>query len=140
MVCKYLLALVNRAIVFINTSFWSFNGTSLKDNDIGPPIVGVEYDRVFETIYYYDDRYTQYQPCPPCPSNGFSRKIDAEIPKNLIKLAESTVENSDGCEDVANVTFYTANNGAKVFSAGTIIWSWGLEAIIVWKLRQGWKG
>jgi hypothetical protein len=32
-----------------------------------------------------------------------------------------------GLRSVANVTLYTAPSGARVFAAGTIEWSWGLD-------------
>jgi hypothetical protein len=42
-------------------------------------------------------------------------------------LASSPVVNVNGTPSVSNVTLYTASSGARVFSAGSIQWSWGLD-------------
>ncbi|HZS92903.1 MAG TPA: N,N-dimethylformamidase beta subunit family domain-containing protein [Chloroflexota bacterium] len=84
----------------LNTQAWPFAGTKLSDGDSIPGIVGYEFDHVFH---------------------------DATTPKNVMILASSPVVTVNGRDDVANVTLYTAPSGARVFAAGTIQWSWGLE-------------
>lgn len=88
------------ALRLINTTMSPFAGTGLHDGDTIPGIVGYEYDRVFP---------------------------DALRPKGLLILASSPVINVLGKRSVSNVTLYTAPSGARVFSAGTIEWSWGLD-------------
>lgn len=84
----------------IHTSAWPFAGTGLHDGSILPGIVGYEYDRQFR---------------------------DASAPTNVTTLAASPVINTTGSHSVANTTLYTAMSGARVFAAGTIQWSWGLD-------------
>jgi hypothetical protein len=88
------------AFVAANTSHWVYAGTGLKDGDTLPPIVGFEFDSVFD--------------------NG-------RTPANLIVLARSPVVGFDGTAGVHNATIYTATSGAWVFAAGTLEWSWGLS-------------
>lgn len=84
----------------VYTTAWPYAGTGLHDGTILPRIVGYEYDRVFPTV-----------PTPP----------------GLLILAVSPVVSVYGLRSVANVTLYTAPSGARVFAAGTIEWSWGLD-------------
>jgi hypothetical protein len=77
-----------------------FAGTGLKKNDSLPGLVGYEYDKVY----------------PNFP-----------IPQRLEILAASPVVDANKIHDVANATLYTAASGARVFNAGTIEWSWGLD-------------
>lgn len=85
--------------VAANTSHWVYAGTGVKDGDALAPIVGYEFDRVFD--------------------NG-------RTPPNLVVLARSPVVGFDGTPGVHNASIYTASSGAWVFAAGTIEWSWGL--------------
>jgi hypothetical protein len=84
----------------INTGNPLFAGTGLHGGDSIPGVVGYEYDRVF----------------PNYPK-----------PKGLVILAASPVVTFEGKHSVSNVTFYTASSGARVFDAGSIDWSWGLD-------------
>jgi hypothetical protein len=49
------------------------------------------------------------------------------VPPHLKVLSSSPVRNYVGRVEVANSTFYVAPSGARVFNAGTIQWSWGLD-------------
>ncbi len=84
----------------VNTTAWPYAGTGLRDGDSLPGIVGYEYDRMFP---------------------------DAPQPKGVVILASSPVTTVDGKQSTANTTLYTAPSGARVFAAGTIQWSWGLD-------------
>ena len=88
------------AWVVADASSWVFAGTGLKNMDSLPGLVGYEYDRV----------YTDY-PAPP----------------GLDILSASPVIDILKHHDVSNATLYTAMSGARVFDAGTIQWSWGLD-------------
>jgi hypothetical protein len=84
----------------INTQSWPYVGTGVHDGDSIANMVGYEYDRVF---------------------------TDVPTPSGLVILASSPVVNVNGTASVSNVTLYTAPSGARVFSAGSIQWSWGLD-------------
>jgi hypothetical protein len=84
----------------INTNLWPYAGTGLHDGADVQGMVGYEYDRVFSDV-------------PTAPG--------------LQILASSPVVNVNGTPSVSNVTLYTASSGARVFSAGSIQWSWGLD-------------
>ena len=88
--------------VVTDASSWVFNGTGLTNGDRLPGLVGFGYDKVFASF-----------PTPP----------------GLDVLASSPVHNvATNAGDVSNATLYTAQSGAYVFDAGTIDWSWGLDA------------
>jgi hypothetical protein len=89
----------NFPFVTVNTTHWVYAGTGVKDGDALAPIVGYEFDRVFD--------------------NG-------RTPANLVVLARSPVVGYDGTASTHNASIYTATSGAWVFAAGTIEWSWGL--------------
>jgi hypothetical protein len=91
----------NQSFPFVvaNSSHWVYAGTGVRDGDALAPIVGYEFDRVFD--------------------NG-------RTPPNLEVLARSPVIRRDGTHGVHNASIYTAPSGAWVFAAGTIQWSWGL--------------
>jgi hypothetical protein len=79
-------------------------GTGLHPGSALPGLVDGEFDRVFHNRF---------------------------MPPGLIVLATSPVSCKEGCpssgEDVAQATLYVAPSGAKVFDAGTFVWSWGLD-------------
>jgi hypothetical protein len=82
-----------------NASAWPYEGTGVKDGDAIPGIVGYETDRTIE--------------------NG-------RTPPGVTVLAESPVFGHDGGTDLHQASVYDLPNGAFVFAAGTIEWSWGL--------------
>jgi hypothetical protein len=80
-------------------------GTSLQVGSSLPGIVGGEYDRIYPGQEPYPLTVIAASPltCVPtslCPSSG---------------------------QDTADATLYVAPSGAKVFDAGTFLWSWGLS-------------
>jgi hypothetical protein len=83
---------------------WIFVGTSLAKGSRLPDLVGYEYDKVVA---------------------GYP------VPPHLTVLSYSPVTDYQGRHDVANSTIYTAKSGARVFNAGTIQWSWGLDGYVV---------
>ncbi len=78
---------------------WYFDCTGLQPGDQVNNIVGPEWDSV--------------------QNNGHT-------PPGIEVLSTSHVQNRYGAPSVANSTIYTSTNGAKVFAAGTIHWSYGL--------------
>jgi len=89
------------AYVVQNASHWIYAGTGFVNGTRVPGIVGYEVDRIF--------------------SNGFS-------PPGLVTLSNSPVTACcGGGTSNANSTIYTAASGARVFAAGTIQWSFGLD-------------
>ena len=88
-----------RPYVVTNPSNWVFANTGFVNGSSVPGIVGYEYDAIF--------------------NNGFS-------PAGLTKLSDSPVDGMNGVSN-ANSTIYTAASGARVFAAGTIEWSHGLD-------------
>jgi hypothetical protein len=80
---------------------WIFAASGLKNGDHLPGLVGYEYDKVY----------------PNFP-----------VPQGDSILSSSPVHNiiNNGF-DMSNATVYTAQSGARVFDAGTIQWSWGLD-------------
>jgi hypothetical protein len=90
------------AWVVADASSWVFEDTGLTNGDSLPGLVGYEYDKVFANY-----------PKPP----------------GLDILASSPVYNvTTNTDVVSNATLYTARSGARVFNAGTIEWSWGLDS------------
>jgi hypothetical protein len=79
---------------------WLFAGTGLKPGESVPKMVGYEYDAVV----------------PGAPT-----------PPNMHVISASPVETDTGKKQVANSTLATAYSGARIFNAGTIQWSWGLD-------------
>lgn len=86
--------------VVSNASSWVYAGTSLKNNDSLPGLIGNEYDKVFSNY---------------------------PIAPGLQILSTSPVVDIYKHKDVANGTLYNAASGARVFNAGTFQWSWGLD-------------
>ena len=87
--------------VVADASSWVLAGTGLKNGDSLPGLVGYEYDKVD----------------PHFP-----------VPQGLEILASSPVVDVSKNHDVSDTTLYTAASGARVFDAGTIEWSWGLDS------------
>jgi hypothetical protein len=87
------------AWVVKNASAWPYEGTGVKDGDSIPGIVGYETDRTI--------------------NNG-------RTPPGITVLAESPVLGHDGGTDLHQAAVRELPNGAFVFAAGTIEWSWGL--------------
>ncbi len=87
--------------IIAEASSWVFKGTGLRNGDRLPGLVGYAYDKVFANY-----------PQPP----------------GLDILASSRVHNIKNADDVSNATLYTAQSGARVFDAGSIHWSWGLDS------------
>lgn len=88
------------AYVVQNASHWVYAGTGFANGSSVPGIVGYEYDKVF--------------------SNGAT-------PAGLTILSQSPVVGQTAGSSHANSSIYTAPSGARVFAAGTIEWSWGLD-------------
>src|SRR5437868_4869362 len=92
----------NYAYVVQNASNWVYAGTGFVNGSSVPGIVGYEYDKVW--------------------NNGYT-------PSGLTVLSNSPVVGcceGSGSSD-SNSSLYTAASGARVFGAGTIQWSWGLD-------------
>ncbi len=96
-----------------NAASWVFAGTNLQNGDSIPGLVGYEYDRVFTTVPF----------AYPTPTTitGADGVDGVEV------LSASPVTDTYNNADVSNSTLYTAPGGARVFNAGTIQWSWGLD-------------
>ena len=90
---------VERPYVITNASNWIFANTGFVNGSSVSGIVGYEYDAVF--------------------NNGLT-------PPGLTILSNSPVDGMNGTSN-ANSTIYTAPSGARVFAAGTIAWSYGLD-------------
>jgi len=91
---------VDADIVIVNPLHWTMSGTGLGQGDRLPRLLGYEADRAFT---------------PPAPGTG-----------TLDILAESPYL-SYGEPRIAHMSMRTLPNGAMVFSAGTIQWSWALD-------------
>ncbi len=83
-----------------NASHWVYANTGFVNGSTVPGIVGYEYDNVV--------------------NNG-------KTPANLTVLSNSPVTGNTVGSSHSNTTIYTAASGARVFDAGTIQWSWGLD-------------
>lgn len=96
--------------VVSDASSWVFAGTNLQNGDSLPGLVGYEFDSYFPT---------SAQPATIIGADGVG---------GVETLAASPVTDAYGNQTTANATLYTAPSGARVFNAGTIQWSWGLDA------------
>jgi hypothetical protein len=83
-----------------NASHWIYQGAGFVDGSSVPGIVGYEYDKVW--------------------NNG-------STPAGLTVLSSSPVVGQKVGSSQSNSSIYTAPSGARVFAAGTIQWSWGLD-------------
>jgi len=90
------------AYVVQNSSNWVYAGTGFTNGQSIPGLIDYEYDE-------------QY-------NNG-------STPAGLTLLSNSPTSNieQNNASDHANSSIYTAPNGARVFDAGTITWSYGLD-------------
>lgn len=88
------------AYIVQNASNWVYANTGFTNGSSVPGIVGYEYDRVFD--------------------NGLT-------PAGLTVLSNSPVHGQEAGDSHSNSSIYTAPSGARVFAAGTIEWSWGLD-------------
>lgn len=78
---------------------WPYEGTGVKDGDAIPGIVGYETDSLVD--------------------NG-------ETPDGIVQLAHSPIVDVSGRTGFQDAVVRDLPNGAFVFAAGTIEWSWGL--------------
>ena len=99
---------VDADIVILDPAHWTMSGTGLRAGDRLPRLLGYEADRVFAR---------------PLPGTD---RLDV--------LAESPYL-SYGAPRIAHMTMKTMPNGAMVFSAGTIQWSWALDDFNAPELR-----
>ena len=83
---------VRADMVIVNSGAWMFEGTGVRDGDRWQNLVGNEYDRVTPEV-----------PTPP----------------NIEVLAHSPLT-VKGKKSFADMTYYTADSGAGVFSSGSI--------------------
>lgn len=88
---------VDGDIVITKPDHWTMSGTDLEMGDRLPRLLGYEADRTFENA-----------------------------PPGTTILAQSPYQ-FEGQAHLAHMTTYTHSNGATVFAAGTIQWSWGLD-------------
>jgi hypothetical protein len=91
---------VRGAFTVANSSNWVYKDTGLKDGDKLPGIIGYE-------IHYYI-------------ANGFQ-------PKNLTILGHSLATNDTNASTFADTVLFTTKSRSLVFSAGSVIWNWGLD-------------
>ncbi|PYT52609.1 MAG: hypothetical protein DMG43_11235, partial [Acidobacteria bacterium] len=87
-----------------NSGNWVYAGTSFKDGDTVPGIVGYEADRSFSDY-----------PQPNAVSGTYTL------------LSHSPFRAQDNTPDYANSSIYQASSGAWVFGSGSIYWSWALD-------------
>jgi hypothetical protein len=90
-------------------SSWVYAGTGLRNGNMLPGLVGYEFDSLS----------TQYP--MPATIRGADDVNRVEV------LSASPVTDYYNNQATANATLYTAPSGARVFNAGTIQWSWGLD-------------
>jgi hypothetical protein len=95
----------NAPYVVANSSSWVYAGTGLADGDSIPGIVGYEMD-----------------------SSMSSAPLPTSVAGTYQVLSQSPFTDAGGTAMIANSSIYQAPSGAWVFGAGTISWSWGLDA------------
>ncbi|MCC2640750.1 MAG: uncharacterized protein K0S45_1163 [Nitrospira sp.] len=96
---------VDGDIVVTKPDHWTMSGSNLKLGDRLPRLLGYEADRLFEMA-----------------------------PPGTTILAESPYQ-FEGQAHVGHMATYSHSNGATVFAAGTIQWSWGLDDFNAPELR-----
>jgi hypothetical protein len=79
---------------------WVFKGTGVRYGSSIPQVVGQESDLLV---------------------------VGYPHPRGLHILTRSPIRTEDGGTAISNATVYTAPSGARVFNAGAIEWSWGLD-------------
>src|SRR6195256_1417161 len=94
----------NVPYVVANSSSWVYAGTGLADGDSIPGIVGYEMD-----------------------SSMSSSPLPTSVAGTYQVLSQSPYVDPGG-PLTANSSIYQAPSGAWVFGAGTVSWSWGLDA------------
>ncbi len=92
---------VDASYVVLNASSWIYTGSGLSNGDSIPHLVGVEYDKLFDT-----------HPMPP--HLGY-------------RLVSRSPVVSKGRSDYANSSSYEAPSHARVFATGTFLWNWMLD-------------
>lgn len=92
---------VSSSFIVHDSSSWIFSGTGARDGTAFAGLVGPEYDRI--------------NPAAP-------------VPRPLEVLAQSPVR-CHGKPSVANAAYYTARNGAGVFSSGTMRWVCAMRGV-----------
>jgi hypothetical protein len=97
---------VDADIIITQPDHWSLAGTGLQAGDRLPRLLGYEADRAFGTA-----------------------------PSGTAILAQSPYQ-FEGQAHLAHMASYSLPNGATVFAAGTIQWSWGLDDFNVPDLRR----
>jgi hypothetical protein len=97
--------------VVSDDSHWVFAGTGLSNGDQVGSIVGGEFDRVFNN----DE-----------PDLSTPDLIPVSTPPGMQILSRSGFNNGIAGDQYSTTTIYQAPSGAWVFSAGTLLWSWGL--------------
>ena len=102
---------------------WLFAGTGLQDGQSLPGLVGYEADQLLMTSIgsLPDLGIAEYVPIARSP-NPLLKGCSLANPANC----ENWVTRPD--RGFAGAAVYTATSGAKVFSAGTLQWTWGLDS------------
>lgn len=95
---------VDGDIVVADASSWVFANTGLKNGSALKGLLGYEVDAIFD---------------------------NEQSPAGLVDLAHSPYT-FEGATRFADMTVYTANSGATVFSTGSIQWSFGLSNVSPW--------
>jgi hypothetical protein len=95
---------------------WIYAGTDMRAGDAIPNLVGQEYDRVFPSRELSPPGLEIVAVSPVAPNLGHESELSGGAAPD------------EPVPPVANATVYTAPSGATVFSAGTIQWSWALDA------------
>jgi hypothetical protein len=62
--------------------------------------------------------------------------VGADGANGVEVLSNSLVTNDAGDQSYSNATLYTAQSGARVFNAGTIQWSWGVDDFSLWPVPR----
>jgi len=94
---------------------WIFEGTDLKQGDEVAEVIGYEWDNtslVFRGISIWSEK------------KSYIPNLDRE---NLEVIFEGDVINNRGEKGYAQAVYFESSAGAKVFSAGTIRWAWGVS-------------
>lgn len=112
----------DRAFRVYDASSWIYAGTGLVNYVSGNPVTSGPGQNAIAGIvgYEFDERAAN--------DSGLSAFVPYE-PAGLQQVAHSLVPAGDnGVQAYSDATVYTASSGAIVFSAGTLQWSWGLDA------------
>lgn len=101
---------------------WLFDGTGLQDGQHLPGLLGYETDQLLSSAVgaLVDQGIAQYVPIARSPDFAIPGCTPA-VPggcEHWLKLPDRAF---------AGMAVYTASSGARVFAAGTMQWSWGLD-------------